>query len=100
MPTTNDEVRDLAGITHEMLPLAEGQLIHHAEYEYVVAIEIIWTICVLRIYRVIGTVEVVSMSIGIVAKKLEALREALLNFDLKGIVVTAGIVAEIVADVA
>src|ERR1700741_3445672 len=100
LPSTDDVILRLAGISHVLLAPAEWQFIDGIEDPDVVAVEIDSSPGIDVADRVVVVLRIaVRLGVGIVGQELQALRETLIEFDFEGVVVAACIVAVVVPQI-
>src|SRR5882724_5220426 len=99
LPSADNVIHSSAGIAHVLLALSEGQLIDWAEDKNMVSAEVHRTPLVAVADRIVAVVIVVSVGKGVMRNKLQALREPLLDFHLKSVIGTGGIVSVIVPQI-
>src|SRR4029434_4382558 len=91
LPATDQKIGGATDIGHVLLAPTDRQFVDRADDENMVAVEIVRTVSDLRIYRKVIVVVVVGVREGIVREELQALRKALLQFDLNAIVMGTGV---------
>src|SRR5437588_933496 len=100
LPSTDDVILRLAGISHVLLAPAEWQFIDGIEDPDVVAVEIDSSPGIDVADRVVVILRItVRLGVGIVGQELQALRETLIEFDFEGVVGAGSVVAIVVAQV-
>ncbi len=99
MPAADQVIFPTTCVGKEFLAFANRQFINEVIHPDVVTIIVVRAVSDFGINRVIVAIEVVGMGEGVVRQQLEAMTEALFYLHLEGIVVVAGVIAEVVAHV-
>src|SRR5260370_18298737 len=73
LPAANKQVGDAAHATHERLALADRQLVHRVDHEYVIAVEVVRTPGKFLIRGEIAAVVEISFGVVVVRRELQTI---------------------------
>src|ERR1700688_3290708 len=88
LPSAYHVVHGTAGIPKERFAFTEWQLINRSDHKHLVAHKIIWPVSNRMMDCIVVVVICIGVSERVVRNQLKALREALVHFGLKGVVVS------------
>src|SRR5215472_14868451 len=100
LPATQEQVRDATRVAEEHLSFADGQFVDHAQHEDLIAVIRVRPPGELRVNREVTIVVSIGVRVGIVRQELQPVHQTLLRLDLQSVVLVAGVVTEVVVDVA
>src|SRR5207253_6003614 len=94
LPAPKDGIHRAIGAGHELLTTAEGQFVHLAQHEDVLAIEVVWPETVFGINGIVTPVMIETLGPGVMGQQGQAMTEALIELSLQGVVAAGGAIAE------
>ena len=94
LPASKDGIHRAIGAGHELLTTAEGQFVHLAQHEDVLAIEVVWPETVFGINGIVTPVMIETLGPGVMGQQGQAMTEALIELSLQGVVAAGGAIAE------
>src|SRR5258708_7597823 len=99
LPSAYHVVHGPTGIPKERFAFSEWQLVNRSDYKYVVTHKVIWAVSDGVTDCIIVVVVWIGVSERVVRNELQSLTEALIHFRFKRIVVSARVIAIVVAQI-